>query len=124
MENKKNVTVRELVDLLNAEDNMTGGVTGKERILALCVNGKYYGHVTVAKLDGWGDGLITDVCLELNVTDDGVKTEYVKLAEAVRKFEDINLLASEIESLDCNSGVETVDDLTEFLEQELEYANN
>lgn len=123
MKDIKNVTVRKLVDLLNTEDNMTGGASGKERMLALRVNGKYYGHVTVAKLDGWGDGLITDVCLELSVTDNGEKTEYVKLAEAVRKFEDINFLATEIESLDCKSGVETVDDLTEFLEQELEYAN-
>lgn len=50
--------------------------------------------------------------------------DFKKLAEVLRKFEDINFLATEIESLDCKSGVETVDDLTEFLEQELEYANN
>ncbi len=49
--------------------------------------------------------------------------DFKKLAEVLRKFEDINFLATEIESLNYNSDVKTVDDLTEFLEQELEYAN-
>ena len=67
----ENVTVRRLVDLLNKEDNMVGGATGRERTLNLYVNGKYYGNVTSAKLDGWEDGLITNACLELTAEHDG-----------------------------------------------------
>lgn len=67
----ESVTVRQLANLLNEEDNMTGGASGKERILNLCVNGKYYGNITSAGLDGWGDGLITDVCLVLATVHDG-----------------------------------------------------
>lgn len=66
----ENVTARQLVDLLNKEDNMVGGATGRERTLNLYVNGKYYGNVTSAKLDGFGDGLITNVCLELTTEHD------------------------------------------------------
>lgn len=67
----ENVTVRQLVNLLNKEENMTGGATGKERTLCLYVNEKYYGNITSVKLDGWGDGLVTNVCLELNTEHDG-----------------------------------------------------
>lgn len=35
------VTVNELIRLLNKEENKTGGATGKERILSLQVNGEY-----------------------------------------------------------------------------------
>lgn len=50
---------------------MTGGATGRERTLNLYVNGKCYGNVTSAKLDGWGDVLITNLCLELATEHDG-----------------------------------------------------
>lgn len=59
------VTVNELIKLLDKDGNKRGGATGKERILGLKVNGEYIGYVTSAQLDGWGDGLVTDVCLVL-----------------------------------------------------------
>lgn len=61
---EKTVTVPELVSLLNTNENMHGA-SGKPRMLMLQVNGEVIGYVKNAKLDGWGDGIITDVCLEL-----------------------------------------------------------
>ena len=61
----KEVTVSDLIKLLDKEGNKRGGATGKERILSISVNGEFLGYITSAKLDGWGDGLVTDVCLEL-----------------------------------------------------------
>ena len=60
----KEVTVSDLIKLLDKEENKRGA-SGKERILSVKVNGEYIGYITSAKLDGWGDGLVTDVCLEL-----------------------------------------------------------
>ena len=57
-------TVPELVSLLNTNENMYGA-SGKPRMLMLQVNGETIGYVKSAKLDGWGSGLIADVCLEL-----------------------------------------------------------
>lgn len=74
MSDMKNVTVRELVDLLNTDGNMNGA-SRKERILGLYVDGNHFGYITSAKLDGWGDGLITDVYLELNTKTKDVKSE-------------------------------------------------
>lgn len=49
---------------------------------------------------------------------------YEKLANLVRAFDSIDLLASEIESLvDYTEEVDTIDDLVDFLQTELEYAN-
>lgn len=48
---------------------------------------------------------------------------FKRLADVIRRFEEIDFLASEIETLTSNRDVETVDDLTEFLEDELNYAN-
>lgn len=49
---------------------------------------------------------------------------YEKLANLVRAFDSIDLLASEIESLvDHTETVETIDELVDFLQTELEYAN-
>ena len=61
----KEVTVSDLIKLLDKEKNKRGGATGKERILSISVNGEFHGYITSAKLDGWGDGLVTDVCLEV-----------------------------------------------------------
>ena len=60
----ENVTVSDLINLLDKEENKRGA-SGKDRILSVHVNGEHIGYITSAKLDGWGDGLITDVCLEL-----------------------------------------------------------
>lgn len=64
----KEVTASDLINLLDTEGNRKGA-SGKDRILGLYVNGKCFGYVTSAKLDGWGDGLVTDVFLEL-ITED------------------------------------------------------
>lgn len=60
----KEVTVSDLIKLLNKDVNKRGA-SGKERILSIQINGEFLGYITSAKLDGWGDGLVTDVCLEL-----------------------------------------------------------
>ena len=60
----KIVTVPDLISLLNTKSNKYGA-SGKPRMLMLQVNGEVIGYVRSAKLDGWGDGLIADVCLEL-----------------------------------------------------------
>lgn len=59
------VTVSDLIKLLDKEENKRGA-SGKERILSIWVNGEFLGYITSAKLDGWGDGLITDVCLKID----------------------------------------------------------
>ena len=61
----KEVTVSDLIKLLDKDENKRGGASGKERILSIQINGEFLGYITSAKLDGWGDGLITDVCLEV-----------------------------------------------------------
>ena len=49
---------------------------------------------------------------------------YKKLADLVRAFDSIDFLATEIESLeDHTEVVETIDELVDFLQTELEYAN-
>lgn len=67
----KEVAVSELIKLLDKDENKRGGASGKERILSVEVNGKFFGYITSAKLDGWGDGLITDLCLELQTEYEG-----------------------------------------------------
>lgn len=64
MKSTENITVNGLIKLLNKKENKRG-TSGKERMLSIKVNGEYLGYITSAKLDGWGDGLITDVCLEM-----------------------------------------------------------
>lgn len=68
MENNNIITVSDLITLLDKDENKKGGATGKERMLSVKVNGEFMGYITSAKLDGWGDGLITDVCLELQTS--------------------------------------------------------
>jgi hypothetical protein len=63
----EDMTVNEIIELLDKEENKYGGATGKERELKLSINGDFIGTITSAKLDGWGDGLITDVTLEVKV---------------------------------------------------------
>lgn len=61
---QKSLTVPELVELLNTESNKFSA-RGTPRLLMIQVNGESMGYVSSAKLDGWGSGLIADVCLEL-----------------------------------------------------------
>lgn len=56
----------ELIKLLDKEGNKYGA-SGKERELYLSINGDFVGDIKTAKLDGWGDGLVTDVTMEVQV---------------------------------------------------------
>ena len=61
----KIVTVSDLIKILDTEENRYGGATGKPRTLNLSLNGNFAGSVEAVKLDGYGDGLITDVTMEI-----------------------------------------------------------
>lgn len=62
--NNEYVTVDRLIGLLNKPENKRTS-SSAERVLAIQVNGKYKGYITSAKMEGWGSGLIADVCLEI-----------------------------------------------------------
>lgn len=61
----KIVTVSDLIKILDTEGNRSGGATGKPRMLNLSLNGNFAGSIESVKLDGYGDGLITDVTMEI-----------------------------------------------------------
>lgn len=61
----KIVTVNDLIKILDTEENRYGGATGKPRMLNLSLNGNFAGSVESVKLDGYGDGLVTDVTMEI-----------------------------------------------------------
>lgn len=85
------MTVNEIINLLDKKENKYGGATGKERELNLSVNGDFVGTITSAKLDGWGDGLVTDVTLEAEVSsikyhDEKIRTKAIdEFAEKIKK---------------------------------------
>ena len=60
----KDITVKDLINLLNKKENIYSA-SGKERQLGISVNGECVGYVRSINLDGWGDGLVTDVWLEI-----------------------------------------------------------
>ena len=60
----KIVTVSDLIKILDTKENRYGA-TGKPRILSLSLNGNFAGDIESVKLDGYGDGLITDVTMEI-----------------------------------------------------------
>ncbi len=64
-EEMKIVTVNDLIKILDTEGNRYGGATGKPRMLNLSLNGNFAGGIEAVKLDGYGDGLITDVTMEI-----------------------------------------------------------
>lgn len=59
------ITVDDLIKILDTEGNRYGGATGKPRMLDLSLNGNFAGSIESVKLDGYGDGLITDVTMEI-----------------------------------------------------------
>lgn len=61
----KTVTVSDLIKILDTEGNRYGGATGRPRMLNLSLNGNFAGSIESVKLDGYGDGLITDVTMEI-----------------------------------------------------------
>lgn len=60
----KIVTVSDLIKILDTKKNRYG-VTRKPRMLNLSLNGNFAGSIESVKLDGYGDGLITDVTMEI-----------------------------------------------------------
>ena len=60
----KIVTVSDLIKILDTKENRYGA-TGKPRMLNLSLNDNFAGSIETVKLDGYGDGLITDVTLEI-----------------------------------------------------------
>lgn len=60
----KIVTVDDLIRILDTKENRYGA-TGKPRMLNLSLNGNFAGSIESVKLDGYGDGLITDVTMEI-----------------------------------------------------------
>lgn len=60
----KIVAVSDLIKILDTKENRYGA-TGKPRILNLSLNGIFVGGIEAVKLDGYGDGLITDVTMEI-----------------------------------------------------------
>ena len=99
------MTVNEIIELLDKEENKFGGATGKERELNLSVNGDFIGTITSAKLDDWGDGLITDVTLEVEVSrieyhDDEIRAKVIdEFAELMKeKLKDMQF--AEFQSID------------------------
>lgn len=61
----KIVTVDDLIKILDTKGNRYGGATGKPRMLNLSLNGNFAGSIESVKLDGYGDGLVTDVTMEI-----------------------------------------------------------
>ena len=60
----KIVTVSDLIKILDTKENRYGA-TGKPRMLNLSLNGNFAGSIESVKLDGYGDGLVTDVTMEI-----------------------------------------------------------
>lgn len=60
----KIVTVSDLIKILDTKENRYGA-TGKPRMLNLSLNDIFAGSIESVKLDGYGDGLITDVTMEI-----------------------------------------------------------
>ncbi len=48
--------------------------------------------------------------------------DFKRLADIVRQFGDTDLLAAEIEALEGSPEIESIDDLSEVLEDEISYA--
>lgn len=64
MRKVKILTVSDLIKILDTKENRYGA-TGKPRMLNLSLNGNFAGSIESVKLDGYGDGLITDVTMEI-----------------------------------------------------------
>ena len=59
------ITVDDLIKILDTKGNRYGGATGKPRMLNLSLNGNFAGSIESVKLNGYGDGLVTDVTMEI-----------------------------------------------------------
>lgn len=64
--------------------------------------------------------LQTETGTQKNAEKRGNNMDYKRLADLIRQFANIELLACEVESLDDTQEVETIDELADFLSDELE----
>ena len=58
------LTVNKLIKILDKKENRQTA-RGAERIIGIQINGEFIGYIKSAKMDGWGSGLVADVCLEI-----------------------------------------------------------
>ena len=131
----KNVTVDDLIKILDTKGNRYGGATGKPRMLNLSLNGNFAGSIESVKLDGYGDGLITDVTMEItsskftttnadrirNMSDEELaefmrKMEYTCLVDFIG-YVDKGCGRNEISCTDCRAKAPTI---LEWLQSEAE----
>lgn len=63
------ITVNDLIKILDTEGNRYGGATRKPRMLNLSLNGNFVGGIENVKLDGYGDGLVTDVTMGITSSE-------------------------------------------------------
>lgn len=84
----KVVTVSDLIKILDTKENRYGA-TGKPRMLNLSLNGIFAGSIESVKLDGYGDGLIADVTME--ITSSKFTTTH---ADKIRNMSDEELAES------------------------------
>lgn len=119
----KVVTVSDLIKILDTKENRYGA-TGKPRMLNLSLNGNFAGSIESVKLDGYGDGLITDVTME--ITSSKFTTTN---ADRIRNMSDEELAKNLCLLLDCrkcptfkncNAGSMCYANLLEWLQSEAE----
>lgn len=121
----KNVTVDDLIKILDTEGNRYGGATGKPRMLNLSLNGNFAGSIESVKLDGYGDGLITDVTME--ITSSKFTTTN---ADRIRNMSDEELLdficsietyeEGSVKTIENGVSMHTVTEVREWLQSEAE----
>lgn len=120
----KIVTVSDLIKILDTNKNRYG-VTGKPRMLNLSLNGNFAGSIESVKLDGYGDGLITDVTME--ITSSKFTTTN---ADRIRNMSDEELLdficsietyeEGSVKTIENGVSMHTVTEVREWLQSEAE----
>lgn len=106
-------TVNDLIKLLDTQENRYGGATGKPRELNISINGNFCGSIESAKLDGYGDGLVTDVTLEIEVPKMQEHDKEIQ-TKAISNFADwcyINGIDFSYMSTSDKSGRQFIDDV-------------
>lgn len=120
----KVVTVSDLIKILDTKENRYGA-TGKTRMLNLSLNGIFAGRIESVKLDCYGDGLITDVTME--ITSSKFTTTN---ADRIRNMSDEELLdficsietyeEGSVKTIENGVSMHTVTEVREWLQSEAE----
>lgn len=120
----KIVTVSDLIKILDTKKNRYG-VTGKPRMLNLSLNGNFAGSIESVKLDGYGDGLITDVTMEITASKFTTTN-----ADRIRNMSDEELLdficsietyeEGSVKTIENGVSMHTVTEVREWLQSEAE----